>query len=450
MEDATRRNHDPILRRDPTKTYPRIVRAEGSCLFDEAGKRYIDAAGGVFVITVGHSAPDVVEAMARQAAEVAFAPTSEFTSDAEQDFARRLLALAPSAYTKAWICTSGSQATETAIKMARVHHLNGGEGARIQVVSRWNSYHGSSLGALALTGHAPRREHFQPYFAPSPKIEPPYCYRCPFNLAQPGCGLACADDLETTIRRIGAANLSAVIVEPVSGGPLGALPSPPGYLKRIREICDRHGLLMIIDEVITGAGRTGLAFGFQHDDVEPDIVTLAKGIGGGFVPIGALLVHERVAKRFAEAGSVFRHGETFTGHAVIAAAGAAVLARIEREGLIERARTIGDRLGARLGRLADHPMVGEVRGVGLLWGIELVADKATRAPYPRARQAADTVTRYAREAGVIVVAGIGCADGVAGDTLCLSPPYVITEDEIEEIATVLEAALDRAYAELSA
>ena len=443
MTGPPRPNSDSVLHRDPSRTYPLAARAEGACVYDSEGRRYLDAAGGVFVVNIGHTAPSVVEAMATQAKRMAFAHTGVFTTESEQDLAARLLALAPGSFSKAWICTSGSQANETAVKLARIYHLLGHEGQRLQVVSRWNSYHGSTLGALALTGHTARREQFVPYLFDSPKIDPPYCYRCPLGKTHPACNLACADQLDNVVRRLGPANVSACIVEPVSGGPLGALVSPEGYLQRIREICDRHGILLIVDEVVTGAGRTGLPFGFQHFGVVPDIVTMAKGIGGGFVPIGAVLLNERTAGRLEAAGEPLRHGETFTGHAVIAAAGAAVLSELQRLGLVDRGREAGRKLGEQLSTLLSHANVGDVRGLGMLWGVEIVSDKATRQPFSRSLGVAEKVAKAAFDLGLLVIAGTGCANGKDGDTIALAPPFIITDDQIDEIVIALRSAIDR-------
>jgi adenosylmethionine-8-amino-7-oxononanoate aminotransferase len=447
MSGEIKRNSDPIFHRDPSKSYPVIARAEGAYVYDATGKRYLDAAGGVFVVNIGHGVPEVIEAMSRQARKVTFAHTAYFTTEAEQDFARKLVALAPPGFSKAWICTSGSQANETAVKLARTYHLLGREPARVQVFSRWNSYHGSSLGALALTGHTARREPYVPYLFPSPKIEPPYCYRCPFGQTYPDCGLACADALENTIRRIGVSNISAFIAEPVSGGPLGALVPPEGYFRKLRDICDRHGVLLILDEVITGAGRTGSAFGFDHFDVVPDIITLAKGIGGGYVPIGAVLVHDRIIARFEEAGEPFRHGETFTGQAFVSAVGSAVLDHLARNHLIDRARETGGQLGMALAALKSNPHVGDVRGLGMLWGIELVEDKPSKRPFARARRIAEAVADAAMQDGLITIAGTGCADGLNGDTISLSPPFILADEDIASIPKTLARAIDMVTAQ---
>ena len=440
--------NDAVFHRQTDKDYPTIVRGKGAVLFDADGKEYIDAAGGIFVVNIGHGVAEIGQAMAQQAERFTFAHTAHFTSEAELDFATRLTELAPPGFNKVWLCTSGSQANETAIKLARSFHLLKGDGARAQVISRWNSYHGSSLGALALTGHTARREAFEPYLFTSPKIEPPYCYRCPFNLEPASCALECATALETAILRNGPCNVSAFIAEPMSGAPLGALVPPPGYLKAIREICDRHGVLMIVDEVITGAGRTGTSMGIDHFDVTPDIITLAKGIGGGFVPLGAVLVHDRVYRAFEQSGQPFRHGETFTGHAIAAAAGSAVLNRIKEDDLVAMATRRGERLGNSLQGLRKLPIVGDVRGIGLLWGVELVADRVSKAPFNRSLGIAERIASVAAQAGLIVVAGSGCADGEAGDTITLAPPFVISERELDLVVDRLEAAIAQVASEL--
>jgi len=440
--------NDAVFHRQTDKDYPTIVRGKGALLFDADGKEYIDAAGGIFVVNIGHGVAEIGQAMAQQAERFTFAHTAHFTSEAELDFASRLTELAPPGFNKVWLCTSGSQANETAIKLARSFHLLKGDGARAQVISRWNSYHGSSLGALALTGHTARREAFEPYLFTSPKIEPPYCYRCPFNLEPASCALECATALETAILRNGPRNVSAFIAEPMSGAPLGALVPPPGYFKAIREICDRHGVLMIVDEVITGAGRTGKSMGIDHFDVTPDIITLAKGIGGGFVPLGAVLVHDRVYRAFEQSGQPVRHGETFTGHAIAAAAGSAVLNRIKEDNLVAMAARRGERLGKSLQRLRKLPIVGDVRGIGLLWGVELVADRVSKTPFKRSQGIAERIASVAAQAGLIVVAGSGCADGEAGDTITLAPPFIISEQELDLVVDRLEAAITLVASEI--
>lgn len=434
-------NADPVFQRELGREYPTIDRGEGIHLYDTAGKRYIDGAGGVFVTNLGHGNQQVIEALVAQARRVSFAHTGTFTSQAAIDFAARLLAFAPTGFAKVWMSTSGSAANETAIKLARQYHLLTGNPEKTRVVARWNSYHGSTLGALSLTGQPRRREPFEPYLLDFPHIDPPYGYRRPPGTDKAAYHLACADQLEAIIRRIGPQYVSAFIVEPVAGGPLGALVSPDDYFRRIRQICDRYNVLLIADEVVSGIGRTGRNFGVDHSGVVPDLITVAKGVGGGYVPIGATLVHQRVYDAFEDAGSSFRHGETFTGHALVCAAGLATLREIERHGFVERARVMGDYLGKALDRLRDLPMVGDVRGRGLLWGLELVRDKATKAPFARSHQVGERVVAKAAADGLLMLSNAGCVDGVDGDTLALAPPFVVTEADIDEIAGILASAI---------
>ena len=436
------KNQDPLLYREMGRDYPVAERTEGVYIYDTAGRRYIDAAGSYFTMHVGHRVEPVIAAVTRQLQSLDFAHTGFFTSEVAHRFAARLLGLAPAGFAKVLFTTSGSASNEAAIKLARQYHALAGKPDKIKVIARWHSYHGGSLGALSLTGHVPRRQPFDPLLLPFPHIEPPYCYRCPWGKTPETCATDCADELERTIHLVGAQNISAFIVEPVSGGPLGANPAPDGYMKRVREICDRHDMLMIVDEVITGAGRTGTKLGVDHWGVVPDVITMAKGICGGYVPTGAVLIHERVYGAFERVGVALRHGETFSGHPLVCAIGDAVLEFIERQGLVERARTLGAVLGRRLEALRGSPIVGDVRGIGLLRGIELVADKATRRPFPRARRVAARIAQACADRGVIVVAGAGCVDGVDGDTISLSPPFTITEAEIETVVSTLAEAID--------
>lgn len=435
------KNEDFVLHREIGRDYPVAERAEGSYVYDTAGRRYLDAAGSYFVMSAGHAVTDVIEAITGQLRQLDFAHTGFFTTDVARRFAARLVSLAPEGFAKVYFATSGSAANEAAVKLARQYHALTGKPEKTRVIARWHSYHGGSLGALSLTGHVPRRQPFDPLLLPFPHIDPPYCYRCPWGKTPDSCSIDCAAELEKTIQLIGPQYISAFIVEPVSGGPLGAAVPPDPYLPRIREICDRYDVLLIVDEVITGAGRTGTSLAVNHWGVVPDVVTLAKGICGGYVPVGAALVHERIIGAFEKAGTSFRHGETFSGHPLVCAIGNAVLEHLERQGLMERARMMGDLLGSRLERLRDLPIVGDVRGKGLLRGIELVADKATRQAFPRRLRVAEQVAKASAERSVLVIPGNGCANGVDGDTLTISPPFIIGEVEVEAIVSALAEAI---------
>lgn len=437
-----RKNEDLVLHREIGRDYPVATRAEGVYIYDNMDRRYLDAAGSYFTMHIGHGVEEVVSAVTHQLQDLDFAHTGFFTSEAARRFAARLIALAPAGFAKVLFTTSGSASNEAAIKLAHQYHVLRGKPEKTQVIARWHSYHGGSLGALSLTGHVPRRQPFQPILLPFPHIDPAYCYRCPVGKAPDSCARECADALEKQIRLIGSQHVAAFIAEPVSGGPLGAAPAPDGYFERIREICERHDVLLMVDEVVTGAGRTGTRLGIEHWDVVPDVITMAKGICGGYVPAGAVLIHDRIWDAFESAGVPLRHGETFSGHPLVCAIGDAVLAHIEHNGLMERAREMGDVLGRRLERLRASPIVGDIRGMGLLRGIELVAEKDTKRPFARAENVAERVAKEAADRGVIIVAGAGCADGLNGDTLALSPPFIITEAEIETIVATLEEAID--------
>ncbi len=435
------RNDDRVFHRDVAHDYPVVDRAEGIHIYDTAGRRYIDCSGSVFVQNVGHGVSEIIDAIADQAHRVGFVNTSQFTSEGEQRLAEALIDRAPPGFAKAWLSTTGSTANETAIKLARQYHLLTGNPQKTRVIARRHSYHGSSLGALSMTGAAPRRRPYEPYMADFPHIDPPYCYRCPLATTYPECGVACADELEKTILQAGPQYVSAFMVEPAAGGMLGALVAKPEYLPRIREICDRYDILMMVDEVVSGLGRTGRFFAVEHWGVVPDIITLGKGLGGGYVPVAAVLAHQRVYGAFEDAGTSFVHGETFAGHTTTCAAGVATLDYMATHRLIERSAEMGALLGERLEALRPLPMVGDVRGLGLLRGIELVRDKDSREPFPRDHRVAEAVVREAADQGVLLHAGFGGVDGVDGDTVMLSPPYVLTADDIEEIVSVIEASI---------
>lgn len=433
---------DPVFRRHLDRDLPVAVRASGVWIEDAAGRRYLDGTSGAFVVNQGYGVQAIEAAVTAQMAKIVFAHSELFANEAQARFATALVALAPEGFGRVWMSTSGAAANEAAVKLARHYHLIRGEPERSLVIARDNAYHGSSLGALALTGHRPRRELYEPLLVRHPHIPPPTCRRCPLGLAQPSCATACADELERAIERAGRGRVAAFIVEPVAGGPLGALVSPPGYLQRIRSICDRHGVLMIADEVTTALGRTGRDFGVQHWGVTPDLITLAKGLANGVLPIGAVMVHDRIYDEFASRAVSFRHGETFTGHPLIAAAGAATLANYVEGQMLERVVRAATWLDRRLATLARHALVGDVRGIGLLRGIELVRDRATMEPFDRGLKMAERVAAACRDSGVLVIPGSGAADGVRGDTITLAPPFVISEEETGILVKALGNALD--------
>jgi adenosylmethionine-8-amino-7-oxononanoate aminotransferase len=441
-------NTENVFHRQISRSYPAVVKGEGVYLWDENGKRYLDGAAGVFVAILGQGVDEIADAIDAEMRQVTFAYTTTFTSETERALTRKLVEWAPEAFDKAWICTSGSGANETAIKLARHYHLVRGNTGKFRVIARHHSYHGSSIGALSLTGAVPRRQPYEPLLLDFPHISPPNCYRCPLDLIYPSCGAACASELEDVIMREGPETISAFIVEPMAGGPLGGLVTPPEYMRAAREICDQYDVLLIVDEVISGIGRTGRNFAVEHTGVTPDIITIAKGLGAGYVPIGGVLAHKKIHAAFEEADTSFVHGESFTGHTAVSAAGLATLNYIEKHDLVRRAGTLGDHLGECMETLRKNPMVGEIRGHGLLRGVELVADKTTKRPFPRAKGVAEAVGRECNERGLLVLPGVAGADGTDGDTVVLAPPYIVTHEQIDTMVSILGEAIKVVGAEM--
>jgi adenosylmethionine-8-amino-7-oxononanoate aminotransferase len=426
-----------VFQRLPGRELPRIVRAEGCTLWDDAGKRYLDGSGGAAVVNVGHGRAAVAEAMARQAAATAYVHGTQFSTEVLEEYAERLAAHAPGDCTRLYLVSGGSEANETAVKMARAYHVARGEPARYKVVGRSVSYHGGTLFALGLSGRPNLQAPYRPLLAAAVQAKAPFCYHCPLERSYPECGVACVEDLEAVIRQEGAETVAAYVAEPIFGASAGAAVPPEDYARRAREICDRYGILYIDDEVMTGFGRTGRFFAADWSGVLPDLVTCGKGMSGGYAPVGAVLASRRVHDVLAGAGG-FVHGFTFSHHPVTAAACLATLSLLEREGLVGRAHEMGQRARALLEPLRRHPHVGDIRGRGLLLGIELVADAATRAAFPRAQRVAETVAAGALEAGLVVYPSTGCADGTDGDLVMLAPPFVVTEVELLEMVEVLD------------
>ena len=437
-----------VFRRDISRSYPVAVGGNGAEVIDAEGCAWLDAAGGVFVAILGHSPHAVAQAISEQAHALNFAYSGDFTSAAQESAAQALIAIAPPGFAKVWVTTSGSTANETALKLARQYHLLTGHPEKTRIVSRRHSYHGSTVATMSMSGPAPRRRPYEPYLLDFPHVEPPNCYRCPLGKAYPSCAAACADEIETAIRSVGSQYVSAFIVEPVAGAPLGALVTPPEYLRTARAVCDRHDALLIVDEVISGLGRTGDWFAIEESGVVPDIITLGKGLGGGFVPMGAVLVHERVYRAFESAGTSFVHGESLTGHVLLGTAANAVIEFIERHDLRSNVRRQGAYLKDRLRGFQTSSIVGAVRGRGLLHGLELVANKATRQPFPREMRVAERVVGAAARAHVLLVAGHAGVDGVDGDTVVIAPPYVVSEAQINRIVDVLDASISEVAGEL--
>jgi len=441
-------NDTALFPRNFRNAFPVAVRGEGCWIVSADGRKFLDAAGQAAVINIGHGVPEIGRAMAEQSSQLAFAHTSQFHSMPAEKLAARLLALAPANFRKGgrvYFTSGGSEATETAIKLVRQYHLEREQPGRYRVLSRRQSYHGSTLGAMSVSGNAGRRAPYQPLLAEWGHIAPCFCYHCPFEKTFPQCHLACADDLETILGGDGAESVAAFIFEPVVGATLGAAAPPEGYAARIAEICHKHGILLIADEVMTGMGRTGKPFAVQNWGVEPDIILAGKGIASGYAPLGAVLVGANVVEAFENGSGAFKHGFTYQAHPVATAVGNAVLDYIEAHNLFAHVSPAAETLRTALDPIRSHRHVGEIRGLGLLLGIEFVRDKSTRAPFGLSQTIAEKIRWAAMEEGVLTYPTQGCVDGASGDHILLAPPFVITPEESALVAGALTKALAKVF-----
>jgi adenosylmethionine-8-amino-7-oxononanoate aminotransferase len=435
-----------VFHRDPRQHYPVAVRGEGVYLIDREGKRYLDASGGAAVSCLGHSDAAVVKAIQEQLAQLPFAHTSFFTNEPMEALAEALVARAPSALEKVYFVSGGSEAMEAALKLARQYFVERGEPQRRFLIGRRQSYHGNTLGALAVGGNAWRREQFQPLLIEATHVSPCYAYRgLQPQESEPAYGERLAAELETTIRALGADQVIAFVAETVVGATLGAVPPVAGYFKRVREVCDRHGVLLILDEVMCGMGRCGTLFAFEQEGVVPDMVAVAKGLGAGYQPIGATLVSRRIYETIVSGSGFFQHGHTYLGHAAACAGALAVQRRLHDDGLLARVNAMGSQLEKKLREaFAAHTNVGDIRGRGLFWGIELVADRASKAPFDPGMRVHARIKELALDAGLLCYPMGGTIDGVRGDHVLLAPPFILEERQLDELVGKLGRALDAA------
>jgi adenosylmethionine-8-amino-7-oxononanoate aminotransferase len=422
---------------------PTAVGSQGAWIEDADGRRYLDASGGAIVVNLGHGRETVAKAVYDQILAADYIHPTMFTTEPVERLAAALTAHAPEGIDRFYFLSGGSEAVEAAIKMARQIHLERGRPQRFRLVSRWKSYHGLTLGALSAMGRTAFRQPYAPMLHDAVHVPAPYCLRCSFGLHFPDCDLRCARFIEETFQNLGPETISAFLAETVSGGTLAAVPPPPGYWPLVRKICDTNGVLLIHDEVMCGMGRTGKWFGCQNYAVEPDLLTLGKGLAGGVLALSAVGVRSEHFRSIAEGSGYFVHGGTFSHHPVAAAAGLAAVRILESEGLVERVARLDPVLADTLrSGLADHPNVADIRGVGFLWGVELVRDRDTLVPFPRARQVTERVWDAAFRRGVIVYKSTGLA-GADGDAFLVAPPFIIEEkDMVWAVAQIREALED--------
>ena len=429
-----------VFHRDPRLTYRVAVRGEGAYLIDRDGKRYLDASGGAAVSCLGHSDAAVIQAIQRQLERLPFAHTSFFTNEPMEELADALIARAPKSFDKVYFVSGGSEAIEAALKLARQYFVEKGEPQRAHVIGRRQSYHGNTLGALAVGGNAWRRKQFEPLLVRTTHVSPCYAYR----------GKNPGESDAAYVERLGAEleaqfqqkSVIAFVAETVAGATIGAVPPVPGYFRRVRELCDRYGVLLILDEVMCGMGRCGTLWTFEQEGIVPDLVAIAKGLGAGYQPIGALVVSKEIADTIQRGSGFFQHGHTYIGHAAACAGALAVQKRLHDDGVLARVTPLGRALETRLrDAFAEHPHVGDIRGRGLFWGVEIVEDRATKRPFdPKLRMHA-RLKRKALEAGLMCYPMGGASDGVHGDHVLLAPPFIVDETRLDELVDKLAIAI---------
>jgi adenosylmethionine-8-amino-7-oxononanoate aminotransferase len=440
----------PVFRRSFRKSFPSAVRGEGVYLWDTEGKRYLDFSGSAAVNLIGHGVAEISSALTAQARQLEFVHTSQFTTPVAEDYARELLDFAGENFRggAVYFTCGGSESVETALKLARQYQVEIGQTRRYQVLSRSQSYHGSTLGALSVSGNKRRREIYLPMVREFAHVGIPYCYRCDYDCKDGcrNCGQEYAAELESAIESVNG-EAAAFIFEPVSGATLGAVVPPPGYLQKVAEVCRRHGVLLIADEVMTGMGRTGRNFAIEHWDIAPDILIAAKGLSSGYAPLGAVIATKKVVDGIAS--GAFLHGFTYNAHPISLAAGRAVLHRLQQQKLVQAANsgregTVAARVGRSLSALLDLKTVGEVRGIGLLRGVEFVSNKESKKPFAPEFSFAGRVTSAALQRGLLVYPIQGCVDGTSGDHLLIAPPAVITAEQIDWAVEQLRKSIEEA------
>lgn len=425
--------------------FPTAVSGDGCFLIDADGKRYFDGSGGAAVSCLGHSNDRVRQAIKDQVDKLAFAHTGFLTSEPAEALADLLIEHAPGDLDRVYFVSGGSEAVESAIKLARQYHLENGEPERRHLIARRQSYHGNTLGALSAGGNAWRRQQFAPLLVEMRHIAPCYEYaERPETETLEAYGQRVAQELEDEILRLGPETVMGFIAEPVVGATLGAVPAAPGYFARIREICDKYGVLLILDEVMCGMGRTGYLFACNADNVDPDILCIAKGLGAGYQPIGAMLCSKSIYDAIAKGSGFFQHGHTYLGHPVAAAAALAVVQEILDRDLIAQVNERGAYLETQLRRrFGQHAHVGDIRGRGLFWGVELVADRQTKAPFDPSLGLAGKLKKAAFAEGLICYPMAGTRDGRVGDHILLAPPFIASEAELDMALDILQSALEK-------
>ncbi len=438
-----------VFHRSSTAAYPVAARGEGAYLIDSAGKRYLDASSGAAVSCLGHDDPEIIAAIKAQLDRLPYAHSSFFTTEPMEALADELIARAPAGMERVYFVSGGSEAIEAALKLARQYFVETGQESRRYVIGRRQSYHGNTLGALAVGGNMWRRQQFAPLLIEARHVSPCYEYReRARDETVEGYARRLAEELTQEIERLGPENVIAFVAETVVGATLGAVPAVADYFRLVREVCDRHGVLLILDEVMCGMGRTGTLYACEQEGIVPDMVCIAKGLGAGYQPIGATLVQGRIHDAIHKGSGFFQHGHTYIGHAVACAAALAVQRAFVARGLVERVRALAGGLEGRLrSRFEAHPHIGDIRGRGFFWGIELVQDRASKQPFDPARKINARIKAEAMKLGLLCYPMGGTLDGVRGDHVLIAPPYIVSEAQLDELTDKLGRAVDAVFAQ---
>lgn len=425
----------------PNEKYPLIEKGEGVFLFDELGNRYFDASSGALVVNIGHGVKKVAEAMKKQAETLTYLSRTHFINKPLLEFARKIGEMAPGDLNKVLPVSGGSEAIEVAIKLARKYFVESKMVSKYKIISRWNSYHGNTIAGLSLSGRPAFRNDYIPLLLNIPHIPPAYCYRCPFDREYPNCEIMCAHYLEYIIKQEGPGNIAAFIAEPIGGATMGAVVPPKEYYGIIREICDKYEVVMIMDEVMTGIGRTGKNFAIEHWNVIPDIIVFAKGVSGGYAPLGGIVARDKFYQKIKDNSGSFLGGYTYGGNPLSVAVGVAALNYISENNLVSRSEEMGKYFFNKLEVLFKHPTVGDIRGKGLMIGVEFVKNRKTKEPFDSQVKYYQRVTHRAFSKGLILYSGSGFVDGGLGDHILIGPPFIITKEQIDEIVGILDETL---------
>jgi len=433
-----------IFPRHTSFNLPNAIKGDGCYIIDDNGKKYLDASCGAAVSCLGHSDKTVQEAIIKQTEKLAFAHTSFFTSEPAEKLANILSENSPEGLNKVYFVSSGSEAVESSLKLAKQYFIEIGKPKKNKVISRKQSYHGNTLGALAAGGNIWRRAFFEELLFKTSLISPCYPYRHQkINESESDYGLRVANELESEIIRLGSENVMAFIAETLGGATAGALVPVPGYFKRIREICDKYDVLLILDEVMCGMGRTGSLFACEDEEIIPDILTIAKGLGAGYQPIGAMICQNFIYDAISNGSGFFQHGHTYLGHPIACAASFAVLRKLIDENFCDQVKEKGEYLQKNLEiKLSQHEHIGDIRGRGLFRGIEIVQDRSTKEPFPKDFNVAGKIKKKALDIGLICYPMQGTVDGIKGDHILIAPPFIINQDEINEISSKIKRTID--------